>query len=318
MAVITELNRRPDPNAVTKRQANRRTAILLVLCGIAAFAALIAQLAKIMIREHDYYESAAVENQVRSTVVTASRGTIYDTQGKILAQSATVETIYISPVEMRKYEEDPELIARGLSDILDVDYDWVMKKWDHTDSWYETVMKKVEKELADEVRSFKNTNSLKSLHIIEDTKRYYPYASQAAQVIGFVGTDNYGLEGIEAVYDSVLEGENGRIVRATTARGTDMLYTGYEDYQDAVDGQSLELTIDNTIQYYLKKHMEQAVRDNKIRSGGMGIVMEVDTGAILGMCTLPDYDCNDYLTLNETYPAGGGQRGGRDDGGRTE
>ena len=133
MAVITELNRRPDPNAVTKRQANRRTAILLVLCGIAAFAALIGQLAKIMIREHDYYESAAVENQVRSTVVTASRGTIYDTQGKILAQSATVETIYISPVEMRKYEEDPELIARGLSDILDVDYDWVMKKWDHTD-----------------------------------------------------------------------------------------------------------------------------------------------------------------------------------------
>lgn len=301
MAVITELNRRPDPNAVTKRQANRRTAILLVLCGIAAFAALIGQLAKIMIREHDYYESAAVENQVRSTVVTASRGTIYDTQGKILAQSATVETIYISPVEMRKYEEDPELIARGLSDILDVDYDWVMKKWDHTDSWYETVMKKVEKELADEVRSFKNANSLKSLHIIEDTKRYYPYASQAAQVIGFVGTDNYGLEGIEAVYDSSLEGENGRIVRATTARGTDMLYTGYEDYQDAVDGQSLELTIDNTIQYYLKKHMEQAIRDNQIRSGGMGIVMEVDTGAILGMCTLPDYDCNDYLTLNETY-----------------
>ena len=165
MAVITELHRRPDPNAVSKRQANRRAAILLVLCGIAAFAALIAQLGKIMIRDHDRYESAAVENQVRSTVVTASRGTIYDAQGKILAQSGTVETIYISPVEMRKYEEDPELIARGLSDILGVDYEWVMKKWDHTDSWYETVMKKVEKELADQVRSFKNENSLKSLHI---------------------------------------------------------------------------------------------------------------------------------------------------------
>ena len=301
MAVITELNRKPDPNAVSKGQANRRTAILLVLCGIAAFAALIAQLAKIMIREHDHYESAAVENQVRSTVVTASRGTIYDTQGKILAQSATVETIYISPVEMRKYEEDPELIARGLSAILDVDYDWVMKKWDRTDSWYETVMKKAEKELADQVRAFKNENSLKSLHIIEDTKRYYPYASQAAQVIGFVGTDNYGLEGIEAVYDSLLEGENGRIVRATTARGTDMLFTSYEDYEDARDGQSLELTINNTIQYYLKKHMAQAIEDYEIRSGAMGIVMEVDTGAILGMCTLPDYDCNDYLTLNETY-----------------
>ena len=301
MAIITELNRKPDPDAVSKRQITRRTAILLVLCGIAAFAALIAQLWQIMIRDHDHYESAAVENQVRSTVVAASRGTIYDAEGKILAQSATVETIYISPVEMRKYEEDPELIARGLSDILGVDYDWVMKKWNRTDSWYETVMKKVEKELADQVRTFKNQNDLKSLHIIEDSKRYYPYGSQASQVIGFVGTDNYGLEGIEAIYDSVLEGENGRIVRATTARGTDMLYTGYEDYQDAQDGQSLELTINNTIQYYLKKHMEQAIEDYEIRSGAIGIVMDVQTGAVLGMCTLPDYDCNDYLTLNEAY-----------------
>ena len=309
MAVITELNRKPDPNAISKRQVTRRTAILLVLCGIAAFAALIAQLGKIMIREHDRYKSAAVENQVRSTVVTASRGTIYDTQGKVMAQSATVETIYISPVEMLKSgnkdtgegKEDPEFIARGLSDILGVDYDWVMKKWERTNSWYEVVMRKVEKELADQVRTFKNENNLTSLHIIEDSKRYYPYGSQAAQVIGFVGTDNYGLEGIEAVYDSVLEGENGRIVRATTARGTDMLFTGYEDYRDAVDGQSIELTIDNTIQYYLKKHMEQAIRDYQIRSGAMGIVMEVDTGAILGMCTLPDYDCNDFTALNETY-----------------
>ncbi len=301
MAVITQLNRKPDPNAVGKGQVIRRTVILLVLCGIAAFAALMVQLWHIMIQDHDKYESAAVENQVRSTTVAASRGTIYDAEGKIMAQSATVETIYISPVEMRKYEEDPELIARGLSDILDVDYDWVMKKWNRTDSWYETIMKKVEKELADQVRAFKNEHSLKSLHIIEDTKRYYPYGSQASQIIGFVGTDNYGLEGIEAFYDDVLEGENGRIVRATTARGTDMLFTSYEDYEDARDGQSLELTINNTIQYYLKKHMEQAIQDYEIRSGAMGIVMDVKTGAVLGMCTLPDYDCNDYLTLNESY-----------------
>ena len=235
MAIITKLNRfpekAPEKAFVSKKQVTRRTAVLLVLCGIAAFAALIAQLAKIMIREHDYYESAAVENQVRSTVVTASRGTIYDTQGKILAQSATVETVYISPFEMVRYGEDKEAIAAALSRILDVDYDSIMKKWEDTDSWYKTVRTKVEQDLADQVRDYVNGGFLSdpnyrqrsdevvkrgylcSVHLIEDTKRYYPYSTLGSQLIGFVGTDNYGLDGIEAMYNSTLEGENGRIVR---------------------------------------------------------------------------------------------------------
>ena len=281
--------------------STRRTVILLVLCGIVAFIVLIAQLANIMLLRHDEYESAAVENQIRETTITAARGTIYDTGMKILAQSATVETVYISPVEMLKYGEDKYMIAENLSRILDVEFESIMKKWEDTGSWYKTIRVKVEKELADEVRAFKNKHELKSVHLIEDTKRYYPYSSLGSQIIGFVGTDNYGLEGVEAVYNESLEGTNGRIVRAATAQGMDMLYTGYEDYFDAADGQSLVLTLDSTIQYYLEKNLAQAIEDNEILNGGIGIVMEVDTGAILGMSSLPDYDCNNYLSLNEEY-----------------
>ena len=295
-----EREKRAEIAAQVDRQITRRATVLLLLCGILVFALLVGRLWKLMIVDHAKYESAAVETQIRTTNVSATRGTIYDTEGEILAQSATVETIYISPYEMMTYHEDAELIAAALSELLDVDYDTIMNKWKNTSSWYEVVKKKVERETADKVRAFKNENNLVSVHLIEDSKRYYPYGTLAAQVLGFVGTDNYGLEGIEAKYESILKGENGKIVRTTNARGRDLLFTGYEDYHDAEDGNSIVLTINNRIQYYLKKNMEQAIADNKIRSGAMGIVMEVKTGAILGMCTLDDYDCNSYQTLNKT------------------
>ncbi len=252
-----------------------------------------------MIIDHDKYESAAVEQQVRETSITASRGTIYDSNMKMLAVSSSVDTIYISPVEMIKNKEDPEFIARNLSEMLGVSYDTIMAKWQHTDSWYETVAKKVEKETSDRVLAFKTDNRLTSIHLIEDSKRYYPYSTLAAQVIGFVGGENTGLEGIEAKYESTLRGTNGRIVRATTSGGTDMLFTGYENYYDAVDGSGIVLTIDSTIQFYLEKHLAQAIEDYGILNGGMAIAMDVNTGAVLGMATLPEYDLNDFLTLDE-------------------
>lgn len=305
------------------RLTMRRTVILMFLCGIVAFIVLIGKLASIMIGQHDKYQRAAVENQVRSTTVTASRGTIYDTNGIILAQSATVETIYISPHELQKYGEDKYAITAMLAETLGVDYDSVMRKWDDTDSWYATVRIKVEQELADRVRSYVNggfkndpdyhddsedqevtkRGYLCSVHLIEDSKRYYPYSSLGSQIIGFVGTDNYGLEGLEAMYNESLSGENGRIVRAATAQGTDMLFTGYEDYVDASDGDSLVLTLDTTVQYYLKKNIEQAIADNEILNGGIGIVMEVKTGRILGMISVPDYDLNSFSTLDDYYLA---------------
>ncbi len=317
MAYRKQTGQENEPNQMT----TRRTVILMLLCGIVAFIVLIAQLGRIMIGQHDEYESAAVEDQVRSTTVNASRGTIYDTKMLILAQSATVETVYISPFEMVRYGEDKEAIAAALSRILDVDYDSIMRKWEDTASWYKTVRVKVEKDLADQVRAYvnggfledpnyrnKDTESAKrgylcSVHLIEDTKRYYPYSSLGSQLIGFVGADNYGLDGIEAMYNSTLEGVNGRIVRTAAANGTDMLFTGYEEYHDAEDGNSIVLTLDATVQFYLRKNIEQAVADNEIKNGGMGIVMDVKTGAILGMVSVPDYDLNNYSLLSDYYQA---------------
>jgi len=297
MAVIDVLEKTQKPNRVIVS----RTLILLIVCGVLAFIVLIGRLYKVMIVDHDRYESAAVEQQVRETTVNASRGTIYDTNMKILAQSATVETVYISPVEMLKYGEDASMIASRLSEILaeqGVTYDGIMKKWADTGSWYKTVAVKLEREVADRVRAFKNEHDLKSVHIIEDTKRYYPHGSLASQIIGFTGTDNYGLEGLEAIYNKYLQGVNGRIVRATTSEGTDMLFTGFEDYYDAKDGDSLVLTIDCTVQYYLEKHLAPAIEDYDVKNGAIGIAMNVKTGAIIGMCSLPDYDPNDFDELN--------------------
>jgi stage V sporulation protein D (sporulation-specific penicillin-binding protein) len=283
------------PNA----QIIRRTLVLMIACGIVAFTVLVAQLYKIQIISHDLYQSEAVEQQVRETTIHASRGTIYDTNMQVLAMSASVDTVYISPVEMLNYGEDASLIALKLSEILGVSYESIMAKWEDTKSWYKTVAVKIEKEVADQVRALKNEYDLKSVHIMEDTKRYYPCSSLASQVIGFVGTDNIGLYGTENYYERYLRGINGRIVRATTSEGTDMLFTKYENYYDAVDGNSLVLTLDSTIQYYLEKHMEQAIKDYDVKNGAMGIVMDVNTGAVLAMATLPDYDLNNYSVLNE-------------------
>ena len=152
MAVRKQKRNENEPNEMT----TRRTVILMFLSGIVAFIVLIVQLGSIMIGQHDFYESRAVEDQVRSTTVNASRGTIYDNKMLILAQSATVETVYISPYEMVRYGEDKEAIAAALSRILDVDYDSIMEKWEDTDSWYKTIRIKVEQDLANEVRAYVN------------------------------------------------------------------------------------------------------------------------------------------------------------------
>ncbi len=277
-----------------------RTLFLMVVCGIVAFIVLAVQLYKVMIVKHNEYESMAVEQQVRETTISAARGTIYDSNMKILAMSATVETVFISPAEMVMYEEDGSMIASELSRILNVDYDRIMEMWADTDSWYSTVARKVEKETADQVRAFIEKHELKSVHLVEDTKRYYPYSTLASQVIGFVGSyDNNGLEGIEAKYNKYLEGVNGQIVRATTASGTEMLLGDFEEYYDAQRGNDVVLTIDSTIQYYLEKHLEQAVIDNSIQNGAMGIVMDVNTGAIRGLANIKNYDLNNAWDVGE-------------------
>lgn len=280
------------------RMMLRRTLFLLSVCGIAAFIVLAAKLYDIQIVHHDEYEAAAIAQQVRETTVSAARGMLYDRNGRILAISAGVDTIYISPAEIERGHEDAEAIAKGLSEMLGVDYETILKRAQNTKSWYEVVARKVEPEVSEKVREFKAEGGYSGIKIEADTKRYYPNGSLASHVIGFVGLENKGLGGIEARYDSLLSGKNGYVMRSTTAAGTDMLYSSYEDYVDAEDGQSLSLTIDSTIQYYIEKHLAQAVADYDIQNGAAAICMEVDTGAILSMASLGNFDLNDYQTIS--------------------
>ena len=280
------------------RMMLRRTLFLLSVCGAAAFVVLAARLYYLQIVRHDELEARAIAQQVRETTVSAPRGTIYDAKGEVLAMSAGVDTIYLSPAEIAQNNEDAGAIAAGLAEILGLDYDAVYAKTQNTRSWYEVVARKVEEDVAKAVREFKEEGGYTGIKLEADTKRYYPNGSLAAHVIGFVGTDNTGLGGIEAKYDKVLSGTNGYVMRSTTAAGTDMLYTSWEDYFDAVPGSDMVLTIDAGIQYYVEKHLAQAVEDYDIQNGAAAICMEVDTGAILAMASLGNFDLNDYQTIS--------------------
>lgn len=292
--------------ALSARQANKtilsRTLFLMVVFGIIAFVPLFVQLFRLQIVQHDHYEELAVEQQTRSTAVTAFRGTIYDTNGNILAISASVETVFVSPKEIEENKEDVNQIAGALSQILGADAQTIVDKCKKTSSQYEIIRSKVEKNLADQVRDFINKNKIKGIHLITDSKRYYPYGTLASQVIGFVGTDNKGLYGVEALYNTVLKGKNGLIVTAKNAKGTDLLYK-YEQYYDAENGDSVTLTLDTTIQHYIEKGLEEAVEKYKVKNGAFGIAMDVNTGAILGMASLPNYNLNTPSAVADTKTA---------------
>ena len=282
-----------------------RTLFLAVVCGIVAFIVLGIQLYNVMIREHDKYQEMAVRQQTRSVAVSASRGTIYDANGKTLARSATAYTVFISPYEIKLYHEkeykknekvyndEPMLIATELNRILGADIDTMLEQMKDTKSWYKTVATKISAELANEVRKFKEEQSIAGVHIEEDSKRYYPCGDLACHVIGFVGRDNFGLEGIEALYDDSLEGTNGSVVRLVAQNGTEMLFENYQNYNDAIDGNDMTLTLDATIQAIAEKYLQQAMEANYILNGGCVIVMNVKTGEILALANANSYDLND-------------------------
>ncbi len=277
----------------------RRTLFLMAVCGILAFFVIAARLYVLQIRDHDKYEELAISQQLRETGTSAERGTIYDCNMNILAMSANVENVYLSPAEIAMYNEDPELIADGLSEILGLDRQDILKKTENNGSWYVTVAKKIEKETADKVRAFKKQYGLKGVRLESDTKRYYPYSSLACHVIGFVGTDNFGLDGIEAQYDSALCGTPGKYMRATNAYGTDLLFDRYEGYMGAENGLDLVTTIDLTIQHYVEKTLYQAVEDYDIQNGAGAIAMDVKTGKILAMASIGGYDLNNFLDISD-------------------
>ena len=230
----------------------------------------------------------ATSQQSQSRKITSKRGTIYDATGKYeLAVSSSVEAVTINPTNISK--ENKEKVAKALSDIFELDYEKVLKRLNKRSS-IETIVKQVEKSKTDELRKWMEENQItRGINIDEDSKRYYPYGDLAAQVIGFCGNDNQGLDGIEAKYNDELKGTNGKIERQTNAAGESL---GDEPYMSAIDGNSLILTIDMTIQSIVEKYLEEACIDNVCTDGGSIRAMNPKNGEILAMATYPAYDLN--------------------------
>lgn len=252
---------------------------------------LIVRLGYIQLIQGKELAELAYEQQTLDRKINPKRGTIYDSTGKnILATSSTVETITVNPNNIKS--EDKEKVAKALSEIFELDYETVLKKVKKRSS-IETIVKKVEKEKTDKLRIWmENNNITTGINIDEDTKRYYPYNNLASQVIGFCGSDNQGLDGIEAKYDKELKGEQGAIQKQTDAKGGEIGEEG-EQYISAVDGNDLVLTIDLNIQSIVEKYLEEACIDNKCTDGGSIIVMNPQNGDILAMANYPNYNLNE-------------------------
>ena len=303
-------NQNPNRKSESIRRANRiiqtRSFVLMILMGVVMFVLLFFRLFDLQITRHEELQSKAVNQQTRRTVVTASRGTIYDTAGNILAISSSAETIILSPLEIDNAlndTEDPvtwtkDSLAAGLAEILGKDAASIRKRMDNVKSQYELIQLRADEEVAAKVRAYVEENKISGVHLVADTKRYYPYGSLAAQVIGFVGDDNTGLYGLEAYYEEELEGQSGLVISAKDQAENDMLYT-YEQYFAAKNGSDLTLTLDTTIQYYLEKGIESMVDKFSAANGASGIVMDAKTGGILAMASYPNYDLNDFLTVSD-------------------
>ena len=259
-------------------------AFLIIIC-------LIVRLGYIQLIQGRELAELAYEQQTLDRKINPKRGTIYDATGKnILAVSSTVETVTVNPGNISA--ENKEKVAKVLSDIFELDYETVLKKVKKRSS-IETIVKKVEKEKTDELREWMEQNNITTgINIDEDTKRYYPYNNLASQIIGFCGSDNQGLDGIEAKYEEELKGEQGAIQKHTDAKGGEIGEEG-ENYVPAVDGNDLVLTIDLTIQSIVEKYLEEACIDNVCTDGGSIIVMNPQNGDILAMANYPNYNLNE-------------------------
>ena len=303
-------NQNPNRKSESIRRANRiiqtRSFVLMILMGVVMFVLLFFRLFDLQITRHEELQSKAVNQQTRRTVVTASRGTIYDTAGNILAISSSAETIILSPLEIDNALNDTEnpvtwtkdSLAAGLAEILGKDAASIRKRMDNVKSQYELIQLRADEEVAAKVRAYVEENKISGVHLVADTKRYYPYGSLAAQVIGFVGDDNTGLYGLEAYYEEELEGQSGLVISAKDQAENDMLYT-YEQYFAAKNGSDLTLTLDTTIQYYLEKGLEAMMDKFSAANGASGIVMNAKTGGIMAMASYPNYDLNDFLTVSD-------------------
>ncbi len=284
-----------EKNSDMSRKRRLKIWIIIVFIITTLF---ITRIGWIQLVDGDRLKQMALEQQSIDREISPRRGTIYDATGKnVLAISSTVNTITVNPNNIAK--EDKEKVAKALSNIFELDYDKVLKKVKKNSS-IETIVKRVDKEKADSLRVWMEDNDIEvGINIDEDTKRYYPYNSLASQVIGFCGSDNQGLDGIEALYEDELQGEKGKITKVTDANGGEIDGEG-ENYIPAVDGNDLVLSIDATVQGIAEKYLKEACIDNECTDGGNIIVMNPKTGDILAMAGYPNYNLNEpYETTIE-------------------
>ncbi len=281
---------------------HKRILAVAILLGIGAFLPVALQLYGLMITDYDYYSSLALRNQTRTTYVSAHRGTIYDQNMNILAISETVENIYLDPHELKQSKADLELIGTELGEILGVDKEKIIKLGKDLTKRYQLVSANVEEAVAAQIRSFIQEQKMSGIHLEPSSKRSYPYGSLASQVIGFTNASNTGSEGIEASYNSYLEGTVGKVITTKGNNEMDMPYS-YEKYVEAIPGCDVVMTLDTTVQACLEKQMEAAIARYDVQNGAFGLVMEVKTGKILAMATLGGYDPNQYLEIADTQTA---------------
>lgn len=321
--------RQSDAARRARLTIQRRTLYLLIIFGVVSFMALFAKAYDLTINQHEMLQEKASSQQTQSTTISASRGTIYDREGNILAISATADTIFLDPnaiqnrgeeLEKKRAEvlarglkegetlpptaqEYKDLIASTLSTILGLEADTIYAKMEKTWSQYEVLKSRVEKEIGDQVRAFITDNStgssIQGIHLLSDAKRYYPYSSLAAHVIGFLDADNHGAYGLEAIYEEELEGATGLVVTAKDANGAELMFQ-YEQYYDAEDGHSLQLTIDRNIQYYVERGLEDMIAKYGAKNGAAGIVMDVNSGALLALASSPSYDLQEPRAIYDS------------------
>ena len=292
-------------------QMRTRIRGLTVLFALIGFGLVGVRLLYMQVFNHDFYVQQATALQTRDTFITPNRGKIYDANMQVLAESAAVERITVDPkavVDESKVkkgitaESQQQTLATILSETLAVDYDTVMEKIQKTNSQYEIIAQKVDKDVSKELDEKLEAADCTGVYSEPDTKRYYQHGAFLSAVLGYVGSDNNGAYGLESEYNDELAGTAGRLVRVQNAQNKDIM-PETQQYIPATDGNSLVLTIDSDIQNYLEKHLETALADNpEARDGVSGIVMNVKTGEVLAMANLPDFDPNDaYKLTSDKY-----------------
>ena len=266
------------------------------ILGLLAFIPLGVRLYDLMVTNFGYYSKQALRNQTRTTQVSGQRGVIYDRNMNILADSVTVETVYLDPHELKQSGQNLDAVSRELATILSLDPQWVLQQAQDLKKRYKQIAAGVDGETAGKIRNYINANGISGVHLEPNAQRVYPYGSLAAQVIGFTNASGQGAEGVEAAYNSFLEGSYSKVITTKGNNEMDMPYS-YEKFIASDSGCSVVLTLDATVQACLEKQMQAAIDRYDVQNGAFGLVMDVNTGEVLAMATLGSYDPNAYLEI---------------------